>query len=155
MALKALGAFPTLDGIWLLEINGRHVAKKCYSRVLTLRTSYAAPASNLDCCQTLQSLRGLSPSRPPTWLGSFWLPRPRHSVRLGVFGSIQHVHHWPGGCQIGSLSSDGLAFWARVGLSGSKHRSKKRPQRKGHSCEALRLQAQSLANGPVLEGIRP
>jgi hypothetical protein len=31
----------------------------------------------------------------------------------------------------------------------------KRRQRKGHSCETLRLQAQPLANGPVLEGIRP
>ena len=31
MALKALGAFPTLDGVCLREINGRHVAKKCYS----------------------------------------------------------------------------------------------------------------------------
>ena len=39
MALKALGAFPTLDGVCLREINGRHVAKKCYSRVLRSRAA--------------------------------------------------------------------------------------------------------------------
>jgi hypothetical protein len=41
--------------------------------------------------------------------------------------------------------SNGSGEWARL----------RKFKRKGHSCEALRLQAQSLANGPVRQAYAP